>query len=245
LIYLYWFTKYCWSDKVWKTKHKFNIWDLLKLWDEYFLVLWKEISFSEQYKYDLIADVSEFEIVEKKLLNKNTIELLHWMVYWWYAPYYNVVPKLFLPTEIEKLLEKKQSTKKNKISQQIPINAQTNILQDLQFAQDWQTLIVFPDLRSLTNLVNDEFVSQLGTDVLLSSDSQSKKNKSWRAVKNGNTSIILSTHAEIFQNYKKLKKIIIIRPHKRYYSNQQDPRYKTLAVVKKLSEIWNCELEII
>ncbi|HKL44058.1 MAG TPA: hypothetical protein VJ892_02140, partial [Candidatus Absconditabacterales bacterium] len=72
-----------------------------------------------------------------------------------------------------------------------------------------------------------------------------QKDKSWRNIKNGNTSIILATHSEIFQNYKDLKKIIIIRPHKRYYSNQKDPRYKTLDVVKKLSEIRDCDLEII
>jgi len=31
------------------------------------------------------------------------------MVYRRYAPYYNVVPKLFLPTEIEKLVDRKVS----------------------------------------------------------------------------------------------------------------------------------------
>ncbi|HPC34292.1 MAG TPA: hypothetical protein PLP73_01405 [Candidatus Absconditabacterales bacterium] len=245
MTYLYGFTKYCGSDKVWKVNHKFNTGDLLKLGDEYFLVLGKEISFSEQYKYEIMEDASSFEIIEKNFLNKKTIELLHWMVYWRYAPYYNVVSKLFLSNEVEKLLDKKQAPKKNKISHKVQINAQTNILQDLQFSPDGQTLVIFPDLRTLTNLVNDEFISQAGVDVLLSSDSQGKKNKSWWDIKNGTTNIILSTHSEVFQNYKKLKKIIIIRPHKRYYANQQDPRYKTFTVVQKLSEIRNAELESI
>ena len=42
-----------------------------------------------------------------------------------------------------------------------------------------------------------------------------------------------------------LKKIIIVYPHKWYYANQQDPRYKTLAVVQKMSEIYSCILQII
>jgi hypothetical protein len=58
------------------------------------------------------------------------------MVYWRYAPYYNVVSKLFLSNEVEKLLDKKQAPKKNKISYKVQINAQTNILQDLQFSPD-------------------------------------------------------------------------------------------------------------
>jgi hypothetical protein len=33
------------------------------------------------------------------------------MVYRRYAPYYNVVPKLFLPTEIEKLVDRKINKK--------------------------------------------------------------------------------------------------------------------------------------
>jgi primosomal protein N' len=80
---------------------------------------------------------------------------------------------------------------------------------------------------------------------LLSTNTQNQKDKSWRNIKNGNTQIILATHSEIFQNYKDLTKIIIIRPHKRYYSNQQDPRYKTLEVVKKMAEIWDCKIDII
>ena len=63
-----------------------------------------------------MEDASSFEIIEKNFLNKKTIELLHWMVYWRYAPYYNVVSKLFLSNEVEKLLDKKQAPKKNKIS---------------------------------------------------------------------------------------------------------------------------------
>jgi len=224
----------------------------LKLWEEYFLVLWSEVSFAEQYVYDLREEESKYEIVHKKFLNKQTIDLIHWMVYRRYAPYYNVVPKLFLPTEIEKLVDRKTSKK-------APINkgdSQTLaplyqrgvgviLNKNITFSQFGQTLVVFPDLRTLMNLTDEKFISQTWVDTLLSSNTQNQKDKSRRNIKNGNTNIILATHSEIFQNYKDLQKIIIIWPHKRYYANQQDPRYKTLDVVKKLSEIRDCELEII
>ncbi len=275
MTYLYWFTKYAGSDKIRKTDHKFKSGDLLKLWEEYFLVLWSDVSFAEQYVYDLKEEESKYEIVHKKFLNKQTIDLIHWMVYRRYATYYNVVPKLFLPTEVEKLVDRKVSplsrgtkgdSKKaylnkedsqtlapfNKGVEGVHIKAPLNKggrgdidFKNISFPQKWQTLIVFPDLRTLMNLTDEKFVSQTWVEVLLSSNTQNQKDKSRRNIKNGNTNIILATHSEVFQNYKDLQKIIIIRPHKRYYANQQDPRYKTLDVVKKLSEIRNCELEII
>lgn len=243
MTYLYWFTKYAWSDKIWQGQHKFKDGDLLTFWGEYFLSLWKEVSFFEQYKYFLPAEESEFELVEKKLLNKQTLEFLHWMVYWRYAPYYNVVPKLFLPTEIENLIDKKPSSKPKKTI--LKDNIFSFLDQKITLSTDGQNLIVFPDLWTISNMLDDEFLSQTWVELHLSSDSQSKKNKLRRAVSTWETQVILCTHAEIFQNYKNLTKVVIIRPHKRYYANSQDPRYKTLEVVQKLSEIRSCPLEII
>jgi primosomal protein N' len=116
---------------------------------------------------------------------------------------------------------------------------------NISLSPEWQSLIVFPDLRTLMNIIDEKFMSQAWVDTLLSSNTQNQKDKSWRNIKNWNTNIILATHSEIFQDYKNLKKIVIIRPNKRYYANQQDPRYKTLDVVKRLAEIRNCGLELI
>ncbi len=240
--YFYGFKKYAWIDKIWKSEFKSKDWDLIQFWEDFYLSLWKEVSFFEQYKYSIKIEKSD--IVEKKILNKQTLKLLHRMVYQRYSTYKNVV-KLFLPEEVEKLIDKK-ITKKTKFP--IPLikgDEGGSILKQTHLSQEGQTLIVFPDLRTLMNLTTEEFRNQKWVDTLLSTNTQSQKDKSWRNIKNGNTSIILATHSEIFQNYKDLKKIIIIRPHKRYYSNQKDPRYKTLDVVKKLSEIRDCDLEII
>lgn len=247
--YLYWFSKYAWSDKIRKANGNFKSGDLLRLWEEYFLVLWKEVSFAEQYVYQLKNEEPEYELVEKKLLNNQTLKFINRMVYRRYAPYYNVIPKLFLPAEIEKLVDRKLTSKKISSSFQnsdgITYKLTLSTWIDVSLSQQWQTLIVFPDLRTLMNLVDDKFMSQAWVDVILSSNTQNQKDKSWRNIKNGNTRVILATHSEIFQNYKNLTKIIIVRPHKRYYANQQDPRYKTLAVLQQLAEIRNCDLEII
>lgn len=239
--YLYWFKRYAWSDKIRKIDLKLKSWDLIKSWEYFYLVLWENVSFPEQYTYEINKSNFDFEIIEKKLLNKQIVSLVNWMSYWRYSPYYNVIPKLFLPTEIEYLLNKKiwTSNKKTDISN-------IKIFESLyNLSQQWQNLIVFPDLRTLMNWVDQSIFSQKWVDLLLSSNTQNQKNKSRRNIKNWNTNLVLATHSEIFQNYKNLKKIIILWPYKRYYSNQQDPRYKTLDVVKKFSEIRDCELQII
>ena len=225
MTYLYWFTKYAWSDKIWKISWKLKAWDLFLFWEDYYLSLGDEISFFEQYVYEIREPEEKFKLIEKSLISKETIQFINYMVYERYCPYYNVM-KYFLPQEIDKLVERKVAKKKGSTS-------------------EWQTLIVFPDLRTLINLTDDELRNKPWVDTLLSTNTQNQKDKSRWNIKMWNTKMIYATHSEIFQNYDDLKKIIIYYPHKRYYANQQDPRYKTLAVVQKMSEIYGCELEVV
>jgi len=254
MTYLYWFTNYAWSDKIRKISWKLKAWDLFLFWEDYYLSLWDEISFFEQYIYEIREPEEKFKLIEKNLISKETIQFINYMVYERYCPYYNVM-KYFLPQEIDKLVErkvakKKSSTKASLIkggsewSEQVGSTPFTPLTEG-GLSIDWQTLIVFPDLRTLINLTDDEFRKKSWVDTLLSTNTQNQKDKSRWNIKMWNTKIIYATHSEIFQNYNDLKKIIIYYPHKRYYANQQDPRYKTLAVVQKMSEIYGCELEVI
>jgi len=245
MTYLYWFTKYAWADKIWKISWKLKAWDLFLFWDEYYLSLWDKISFFEQYVYEIREPENKFKIIEKNLISKETIQFINYMTYERYCPYYNVM-KYFLPQEIDKLIERKVWKKKNStLSTKWRILINSLSLYSSEWQIDWQTLIVFPDLRTLINMTDDEFRKQPWIDTLLSTNTQNQKDKSWRNIKNWNTKIIFATHSEIFQNYNNLKEIIILYPHKRYYANQQDPRYKTLDVVQKMSNIYNCKLQII
>jgi len=255
MTYLYGFTKYAWSDKIWKVPWKLKAWDLFLFWDEYYLSLGEEISFFEQYVYEIREPEDKFKLVEKKFISKETIQFINYMVYEWYCPYYNIM-KYFLSQEIDKLIERKLGKKKNcNMSFWMEWNEVKNIINfskmdsslcsEWQLITDGQTLIVFPDLWTLMNMTDDEFRKKDWVDTLLSTNTQNQKDKSWRNIKQWNTKVIFATHSEIYQDYADLKKIIIFFPHKRYYSNQQDPRYKTLAVVQKMSEIYHCELQIV
>ena len=253
MTYLYGFTKYAWSDKIWKIPWKLKAWDLFLLWEDYYLSLGDEISFFEQYVYEIREPESKFQLIEKNLISKDTIQFINYMVYEWYCPYYNIM-KYFLPQEIDKLIERKLAKKKvcAPLWKGLPDESGWGFLQSwVKISNegglwlDWQTLIVFPDLWTLINMTDDEFRKKDRVDTLLSTNTQNQKDKSRRNIKLWNIKVIFATHSEIFQNYKDLKKIIIFYPHKRYYSNQQDPRYKTLAVVQKMKEIYNCDLQII
>jgi hypothetical protein len=166
------------------------------------------------------------------------------------------VMKYFLSQEIDKLIERKLGKKKggnmsfwtewNEVKNIIKISKIDSSLRwEWRLSTDWQTLIVFPDLWTLMNMTDDEFRKKDWVDTLLSTNTQNQKDKSWRNIKQWNTKVIFATHSEIYQDYADLKKIIIFFPHKRYYANQQDPRYKTLAVVQKMKEIYDCDLQII
>jgi len=55
----------------------------------------------------------------------------------------------------------------------------------------------------------------------------------------------MCTYAEIFQDFYDLKKIIFVDPHKRYYANQQDPRYKVGEVIEEMKKLYDAEMEIV
>lgn len=58
----------------------------------------------------------------------------------------------------------------------------------------------------------------------------------------GHISSLHCTYSQLFQDWKSLKSIILVDSHQRYYKNQQDPRYDTREVVKKMAEIYGAEL---
>ena len=74
-----------------------------------------EISFFEQYVYEIREPEDKFKLIEKNLISKETIQFINYMVYERYCPYYNVM-KYFLTHEIDKLVERKVGKKKNNTS---------------------------------------------------------------------------------------------------------------------------------
>ena len=112
-MYLYAFNMYAGFDKVFilnEKNSKFTEGDIIqnKEWF-FFLVLWENISFPEVYN-TLYSSDKDFTIIKKALISKETMNLIHRMVYERYSSYKNVM-KFFIDSEIEKLLTKEINRK--------------------------------------------------------------------------------------------------------------------------------------
>ncbi len=237
-MYLYSFDRFFGFDKVCIlaenfSKKKVKAGDLLAFGNQYFLALGETLSFSEQYHH---LTPIQAEIVYKEFLSAPALRLFHWMVEHHYTTYKSVV-RLFFSDTMEKLLEREGKLKHWKVER-------------LKDGKEWQTLIVFPDVRTMSNSKISKDLQKNSDDennvvTLLSSNTQHQKDIHRWEIKKWIKSVIICTYAEIFQDFHDLKKIIFVDPHKRYYASQQDPRYKVGDVIEEMKKLCGAEVEIV
>ena len=216
---------------------------MLVFGNQYFLALGETLSFSEQYQH---LATTKAELLYKGFISLPTLKLIHWMVENYYTTYKSVV-RLFFTPDMEKLLERE--SKSTKARSAPDKNRQKLASLAIKIAPEGQTLIVFPDLRTMTNEEISADVKKLSDDstivTLLSSNTQNQKDVHRWEIKKGLKSVIICTYAEIFQDFHNVKKIIFVDPHKWYYAAQQDPRYKVGEVLSKMEELYGAEVEIV
>ncbi|MDR0607747.1 MAG: hypothetical protein LBG52_05390 [Candidatus Peribacteria bacterium] len=198
------------------------------------LNLGEEISFAELYTQPYLG--TDFQLVYPGFFDNCFLSFLHWMVYERYASYKNVI-KYFVSLDIHDLLIREQKVKDKR----------------LKIKDKKQTLIILPDNWTRANMIVGDSV--FGQDSersqhhdgevlqLFSTDTQNRKDTHRRTIKKGLASVVIATHSEVFQPFSALKKILFVDPHKRYYHNQQDPRYSLATVVQKMAEIYGAELQ--
>lgn len=253
-MYIFSFNRFAWFDRVFSLKmsddsiwrcQMIKRWNLVKYQDDVFLCLWDEISFQEQYQHKYEINKADLKLIYKSFLTLKTLDMVNWMVYWRYSNYKSVL-KYFVSFDPEKLVEgkkhKAESKKKYIYNNEILIQGWEFKMSDNNI--DWQQLIIFPDLWTLFNTVDEPIISIKWNVFLNSNNTQNQKDKNWWMIKNLEINNVFCTHSEIFQDWNKLKKIILIDPYKRYYENQQDPRYSVNEVVKKMAEIYWARIEI-
>jgi len=142
--------------------------------------------------------------------------------------------KYFISFDISQLLVRESKVK--------PQNKKFNFSKtNIPFNDSKQNLVIIPDNRSRKNQLSDFFSQDFITN-LYSTDTQNRKDQHRREIKKSKTWIIIATQSEIFQPFNNLWSILLIDWYKWYYHNQQDPRYDVNEVVKKLQELWNCDI---
>ena len=232
-MYLFSFKQFAWHDRVFSSS--LSIWeagDLIQCWWDFLLNLWDEISFPELIRAQFVP-TSSYEVIYPKFFNQNFLSLLHRMVYQRYSTYNNVL-KYFVSFEISQLLAREAKIKwwKKKLNS-------TNI--SIPFDESRQNLVIIPDNRSRKNQLSDFFSGDCVIH-LYSTDTQNRKDKNRREIKKSKVWIFVATQSEIFQPFNNLWTITFIDWYKRYYHNQQDPRYNISDVVRKMQELWDCKV---
>lgn len=232
-MYLFSFKQFAWHDRVFSSS--LSIWkagDLIQCWWDFLLNLWDEISFPELIRTQFLP-TSQYKVVYKWFFNKEFLSLLHWMVYQRYSTYNNVI-KYFISFDIPQLLARESKIK--------PKNKNLDLWKiSIPFEWSKQNLVIIPDNRSRENQLSDFFSQDFITN-LYSTDTQNRKDQHRREIKKSKVWIIVATQSEVFQPFNNLWTILFIDWYKRYYHNQQDPRYDINEVVKKLQELWNCQV---
>lgn len=232
-MYLFSFKQFAWHDRVFSSS--LSIWkagDLIQCWWDFLLNLWEEISFPELVRTQFLP-TSPCEVVYKWFFDKEFLSLIHWMVYQRYSTYNNVM-KYFVSFDISQLLTRESKSKPNNKNLDLSKTS-------MNFEWSKQNLVIIPDNRSRKNQLSDFFSQDFITN-LYSTDTQNRKDQHRREIKKSKVWIIVATQSEVFQPFNNLWTILFIDWYKRYYHNQQDPRYDINEVVKKLQELWNCQV---
>ena len=232
-MYLFSFKQFAWHDRVFSSSLSIGKpGDLIQCWTDFLLNLWDEIAFPELIRTQFIP-TSPCEVVYLKFFDQNFLALLHWMVYERYSTYNNVL-KYFVSFEIPQLLVREEKAKwqvkKLKLGKV-----------SIPFSESKQNLVIIPDNRSRENQLSDFFSRDFVMN-LYSTDTQNRKDNNRRKIKKSKTWIFVATQSEVFQPFTNLWTIVFVDWFKRYYHNQQDPRYDISEVVIKMQELRNCEV---
>lgn len=232
-MYLFSFKQFAWHDRVFSSS--VSVWkagDLIQCGWDFLLNLWDEISFPELIRTQFTF-TSPYEVIYQGFFDENFLSLLHWMVYQRYSTYNNVL-KYFVSFEISQLL-----ARESKIKWQNKKLSLDNI--SIPFNESKQNLVIIPDNWSRESQLSDFFSHDCVTH-LYSTDTQNRKDQNRRKIKKSKRWIIVATQSEVFQPFNNLWTIVLVDWYKRYYHNQQDPRYNISEVVRKTQELRNCDV---
>ncbi|MDD2870994.1 MAG: DEAD/DEAH box helicase family protein [Candidatus Gracilibacteria bacterium] len=101
-----------------------------------------------------------------------------------------------------------------------------------------QTLFLIPEII-LTNQLSSKIKDVFGKEVLIinSTVTDATKTKYWLSINNGISKIIIGTRSALFYPYNNLGLIIIDEEHDNSYISDSAPRYNTIEVAEKITEL--------
>lgn len=104
--------------------------------------------------------------------------------------------------------------------------------------QDKDTIILVPEI-SLTPQTITRFVGRFGEQVavLHSKLSQGERFDQWKSIREGKVKIVVGARSAVFAPFKNLGLILIDEEHESTYKSSQNPKYDTIQVALRRSEL--------
>ncbi|UFX83509.1 hypothetical protein [Candidatus Absconditicoccus praedator] len=238
-MYIFAFSRFSGVDKVFlcEQKLKLSIGDIFEFAGEYYINLGTEIGDNVSNIKKISFDETQVCLLKKNFISKNVLKFLKIFVEEYCTTYKNAL-SLFIPNnDIKKLLSYKCKFCTPSYSDLIKYGNKYYFSEKFY---EGQHLIIVPDIWTGSNLF-----SGLTKDHKIFHGKDTIKNKTelfWHA-KNGKVGNMISTHSQIFKDWKNLKLISILQPHKWYYKNHQDPRYDVAGVTRIMSKIYGSKIQ--
>lgn len=224
----------------------FLIWDLLKIWKDYYLIVWNK-KWTKELKNNILYYWN--------LFNPTTIYFQQFLKNYWYSRYFKFF-KLYIQDikhlnkyELPKIKKHKFETWEEYINKYKNYETYNNYIKNgdtniktininnfsIDLLSKKQNLIVFPDNWSLFNFYNKYNI----WDILDINTTSLTRYKFFFNVKTWKIKTLLTTHWWVFQDRKSLQTIFVFFPYKWYYKNQQNPRYLLPELIKQMKFFYN------
>lgn len=232
----------------------FKPWSIYEIEGQWGVCLWDEIAFSELIQQKSITPKS-IHLVFESVLSEKTLQCIHRFVNHRYTSYHKTM-SLWLG-DIDQLVKYRKTSRKKKwgewsIHTILNTELEKGNLEKvihwwLQYSLDtkkwWQTLIVFPTVRSMYYHLKDTGLMEMkGSLVLHGQLHASARSKAFWEIKSWSVHTIYATYSQVFRDWNDLQKIILIDQHAWWYKNFQEPRYFLPTVIEQLKTLWWCEV---
>ncbi len=192
--------------------------DLLFFEEKYYLNLWEDISWPEQWATNIHFDNHK---IIKRFCEETTLTLLHRMVNEWFSSYNKCIP-LFFGIDIITTIKHKKQIIPSKNSKRP------------------QKLYIFPSIFSLTGYYNQlEERDKEKSLIIYGQSTQVQRAKAYRAIQNNEILTIFATHSQIFRDRSNLKEMAVMDEYSPFYQTYQEPRYTLSLVTEKMRELYS------
>ena len=208
--------------------------DLLKVWEDYILVLGEHIARPEKYDRRRTASPSQIEVACASFMSEQTLTELHQFVEHRFTTYKKAVPLRM--SDIEDCIKRKKSklVKKRKI-EHLHITCHGTECSRATTPSKGQQLVIFPDIWTMFNLLSGKMVDNKAVIIHSRATKKQLSDAYWK-IKSWEITTVFATPSKVFRDRAELTSITLIQQHMRYYKNQQEPRYYIPSVIEKLAE---------